>query len=271
MVFAELQGAAIYCNPVSPLRSPDHSELDITLLVACYNEQENIVASLDAVVAAMGELDFSWEMIVIDDASTDTSALLIKRFMSEHPDCPICLVVRDENRGLAQNFIDAAFLGKGEYYRIINGDNVESSRQIASILRHVGEADMVLPYHAEIQGRSQFRRWLSRAFTAVVNLLSGYRIKYYNGCGVHRRYNVLRWHVNCSGFDFQANLVTRLLEQGKTYVEIPVVGGERAFGQSKALTLKNFLSAFRFFMDLAFRRTWRACHGKKQSIHRQVN
>jgi glycosyltransferase involved in cell wall biosynthesis len=210
----------------------------------------------------MSGLHFSWEAIIVDDASTDRSVSLVRQYMDEHPDYPLILVAREENQGLSQNFIEAAFLGRGRYYRIINGDNVESSSQITSILSHIGEADMLLPYHAQIQGRTLFRRWLSRTFTLIVNLLSGYRIKYYNGCSVHLRYNVLRWHVNCSGFDFQANLICRLLGMGRTYIEIPVIGGERAFGYSKALTLKNFFSAARFFMDLAFRRTWKFFHGK---------
>jgi glycosyltransferase involved in cell wall biosynthesis len=260
--FREIAQATIFKAPAAKLCVPDCSELDLTLFVACYNEEENILASLEAVVQAMSGLHFSWEAIIVDDASTDRSVSLVRQYMNDHPDYPLILVAREENQGLAQNFIEAAFLGRGRYYRIINGDNVESSSQMGSILSHIGEADMLLPYHAKIQGRTLFRRGLSRTFTLIVNLLSGYRIRYYNGCSVHLRYDVLRWHVNCSGFDFQANLITRLLGQGRTYIEIPVIGGERAFGYSKALTLKNFFSAARFFMDLAFRRTWKFFHGK---------
>lgn len=270
-IYPELKGislagvdrSTIYSMRASSLHAPANYDLDITLFVACYNEEENIIASLEELVTAMSMLNFTWEAIVIDDASTDNSVSLVKRYMSDHPDYPIILVVRDENQGLAQNFIEAAFIGRGKYYRIINGDNVESSAQIASILGHIGEADMLIPYHAYIQGRTLFRKCLSRAFTIIVNLLSGYRMRYYNGCSVHLRHDVMRWHVNCSGFDFQANLITRLLGQGRTYLEIPVIGGERAFGYSKALTLKNFFSATRFFMDLAFRRIWRMFHGTK--------
>lgn len=258
--FREIARATIHNTPAATLRAPDHSELDLTLFVACYNEEENIRASLDAVVEAMAQLDLAWEAIIIDDASRDHSASLVRQYMEEHPHYPLILVVREQNQGLAQNFIEAALLGRGRYYRIINGDNVESSSQIASILRYVGQAEMVLPFHAQIQGRTLFRKLLSRAFTLWVNVLSGYRIKYYNGCSVLLRHDVVRWHVNCSGFDFQANLIVRLLDQGRTYVEIPVIGGERAFGYSKALTVKNFFSAARFFMDLCFRRSWKMFH-----------
>jgi dolichol-phosphate mannosyltransferase len=260
--FAEL-GRSILCNtPAATLRAPDQSVIDLTLFVACYNEEENIVCTLEEIARAMSALNLLWEVIVIDDASTDRSVAIIKQYMNEHADYPIILMECASNKGLAQNFIDSAFLGRGKYYRIINGDNVESSDQIASILSHIGEADIIIPFHSQNRGRSPFRVRLSRMFTFLVNLLSGYRLKYYNGCSVHLRYDVMRWHVNCSGFDFQANLIVRLLRQGRTYIEIPVVGGERAFGYSKALTLKNFFSAARFFMDLAFQRAWMLFHSQ---------
>jgi glycosyltransferase involved in cell wall biosynthesis len=244
----------LFGTPAVRMPQSSGADVDITLFVACFNEQENILGTFAEIETAMAQLQMSWELIVIDDASSDRSVELIKEYMRAHPGLPVILAVRKGNRGLAQNFIDGAFLGRGRYYRLIMGDNVESGTQIAEILEHVGEADILIPYHAQIFGRTAFRLGLSRTFTTIVNLLSGYRINYYNGCSVHRRFDVMRWHVNCYGFDFQANLITRLLDQGRTYLEIPVVGSERAHGQSKALTRKNFLSSARFFVDLAFRR-----------------
>jgi Glycosyl transferase family 2 len=52
---------------------PLENDLDLTLFVACYNEEENIVGTLETVLEALGEFDFTWEIIVIDDASTDRS------------------------------------------------------------------------------------------------------------------------------------------------------------------------------------------------------
>jgi glycosyltransferase involved in cell wall biosynthesis len=256
----EIVSSSALVTPETIRRNVGQSEINLTIFIACYNEEENIIATLGEVISALIGLSLTWEIIVIDDASTDKSVSLIKRYMCGHPDYPIILVVREENQGLAQNYIEAAFLGRGKYYRLVHGDNVENSAQIASILGHIGEAEIVIPYHAQIVGRTLFRIWLSRLFTLLVNLLSGFKIKYYNGCSVLFRHDVMRWHVNCTGFDFQANLIVRLLRQGRTYVEIPVVGGEREFGQSKALTLKNFFSAARFFVDLAFNWVWRVFH-----------
>lgn len=250
----KLDDAIIFCTTISNFKEPTEPDIDITLFIACFNEQENIIDTLNEVTTAMAKLDLTWEIIVIDDASTDRSVALVKSYMNNNPSLPIILVVRKINKGLAQNFIDAAFIGHGKYYRLINGDNVEDWHQIASILSHVGEADMLIPTHVQNESRTVFRRLLSSTFTLIVNSISGYRIKYYNGCCVHLRYDVLRWHSNSLGFDFQADIITRLLDQGKTYYEVQTVCGERAFGESKALTARNFVSVARFILELVIRR-----------------
>ena len=254
-----IEGARVFNTPAATVRGLESELLDITLFIACYDEQENIIGTLREVVAAMAELSLTWEIIIIDDASTDNSVALVKGFMSDNPALSVILVVRDKNRGLAHNFVDAAFCGNGKYFRLINGDNVESSRQIATVLSHVGEADMLIPTHVQNSSRSLFRRLLSRLFTAAVNMISGYSIYYYNGCSVHLRHDVQRWHSSCVGFDFQADLITRLLDMGKSYVEVQTVCSERAFGESKALTRRNMLSVFRFFVELVIRRVGNVC------------
>jgi hypothetical protein len=95
---------------------------------------------------------------------------------------------------------------------------------------------------------------LSKLYTQFVNLISGHHLRYYNGLPVHLRSNVIRWHSNYYGFGFQADLIIRLLEQGATYEQVPMIQLDRRKGKSSALTLKNFLSVAHFFLDLAIRR-----------------
>ena len=48
----------------------------LSLVLACYNEEENIIATFEAIESAMAQSGLSWEIIVIDDASTDKSVFL---------------------------------------------------------------------------------------------------------------------------------------------------------------------------------------------------
>ena len=59
---------------------------------------------------------------------------------------------------------------------------------------------MIIPYYVTSEGKSFYCRRLSAAYAGLVNLISGFRLHYYNGPAVHLRYNVMRWHPNTRGF-----------------------------------------------------------------------
>ncbi len=98
-------------------------EKDITIFVPCYNEEGNIIGTFNTFIPALVETKLSWEIIVIDDASIDKSRELICRYIKDHPNYHITLMTRKENVGLAQNYIEGAFIAKGRYYKLVCGDN----------------------------------------------------------------------------------------------------------------------------------------------------
>lgn len=238
-------------------------EQDITIFVPCYNEEGNIIDTFITITSALAGTKLSWEIIIIDDASTDKSKEIIYSYIKEHPDYNIRLMARKENIGLAQNYIEGAFMAKGKYYKLVSGDNAEPKETLLTIFNCLGKAEMIIPYHVKIVGRSFMRDLFSKTYTLIVNTVSGYKIKYYNGGALHLTCNVMRWHTDYHGYSFQADIITRLLDHGMSYMEIPVTSQERKTGTSKALKLKNFLSVGHFFLDLLIRRFGRAYRSKK--------
>jgi glycosyltransferase involved in cell wall biosynthesis len=232
------------------------AQLDLTIMVSCYNEKDYIVSTLDSLISALSEVGISkYEIIVVDDTSSDGSPELVKQYILAHPEQRILLRQNKINRGLAQNYFDAAFLGKGKYYRLLCGDDAEPRETMVTVFREIGKADILIPYYVTSEGKSLYRRMLSNAFSELVNLISGHRLHYYNGLAVHLRYNIMRWHPNTRGFGFQADIMCMLLDQGFSYKEIPVRTVERkGAANSRALTFKNQLSVAHTLIDLLFRR-----------------
>jgi glycosyltransferase involved in cell wall biosynthesis len=231
-------------------------EIDLTIFISCYKEQDYIITTIEAVRSALSEVGgIEYEIIVIDDCSGDGSAELVETYILAHPNERVVLRRNKVNRGLAQNYFDAAFIGKGKYYRLICGDDAEPKDTMVTVFRHLGQADILIPYYVSSEGKSRSRMLLSNAYTGLVNTISGFRLQYYNGLAVHLRYNVMRWHPNTRGFGFQADILCMLLEQGASYKEIAVRTVERRRdGSSRALTFKNMLSVAHTLVDLIFRR-----------------
>jgi hypothetical protein len=133
-----------------------------------------------------------------------------------------------------------------------------------NIFKHVGVADIVIPCQNQdkILGKSRARRFLSKTFTFLVNFISGYNIRYYNGMAVHLRYNVMRWHPSSYGFGFQADILTRLLDEGASFVQVESYGTDRKGGDSTALHIRNILSVGHTLLELAIRRLRRLLYGR---------
>jgi glycosyltransferase involved in cell wall biosynthesis len=233
------------------------NKYDVTIFVACYNEEDNIIGTLETIQTAFKELPKTWEAVIVDDASKDKSVAIIQDYLTRHPELPIRLFMNPFNKGLGQNFVEAAFLGRGEFYCLIPGDNVLPKEPLLEMFRHMGEADMVIAYQ-DIRGRTFMRRVLSSFYTFVVNMITGYRIQYYNGMAIHRRYNVMRWHTNYHGFGFQADMIVRLLDEGFECKGVQVVTHDRQKGASSALTMRNFFSVAHTLLDLFVRRVARS-------------
>jgi len=246
--------AAAFHDPRRITAPYDEETLDLTVFVSCYNEAASIVNTLDAVRRAAREVGLSSEIIVIDDCSRDNSRDLIATYIAAHPEDSIMLRANRVNRGLAQCYLDGAFIGRGKYYRLICGDNAEPIASIMNVFQAIGEADIIVPYYVSSEGRSLMRRLISSAYTGFVNLVTGNRLHYYNGLAVHLRHNVMRWHPNTRGFGFQADILCLLIDLGFTYKEIPVTSVEQRRGRSNALTFPNLLSVMHTIIEITVRR-----------------
>jgi glycosyltransferase involved in cell wall biosynthesis len=259
-----LSDAAKKIHAPEKLTSPyNDSPLDLTIFVSCYNEADLIATTLDTIRVVMLDLPLAYEILVIDDVSKDNSAAVVEGYIAAHPETNIVLRKNKHNKGLAQNYFDGAFLGKGKYYRLLCGDNSEPKETLKTIFSEIGTADILVPYYTSSEGKGFYRQLISKSYTFVVNTITGYHFHYYNGLHVHLRFNVMRWHPNTHGFGFQADLLCMLLDEGFSYKEIPVIMVEQRQGKSNAITFKNLLSVSHTLLEILIRRISHRVYKKK--------
>lgn len=255
-----LSEAAKFYHTSSAITSPyEGNPIDLTIFISCYNEEAYLEDTLKVIVQAMKIVGRTYEILVIDDCSKDRSVEIVQKFIEQNPELNIVLRVNKKNKGLAQNFVDGAFIGRGKYYRLICGDNAEPLETIVGVLKMIGEADIIVPYYVSAEGKNGYRQFVSKLYTRIMNLISGNKIHYYNGLHVHLRHNVMRWHPNTRGFGFQAGLLCLLLEMGFTYKQVPCITIERRVDGSTAITWKNLRSVMHTMVSILLRRLapWR--------------
>jgi len=252
-----------------PVPAGIREEIDLTMFVPCYNEETRITGTLETIKAAVGEVPCTYEVIVVDDGSKDLTCAKVAEFQALNPTMPVILRKNPRNLGLARGFVETAFHGRGRYYRLVCGDNVEPKETMVTLLKMMGQADLVLPYYPVLPGKSAARKTISRAFTFLVDLFSGYSVNYYNGCAIYRRFHVMRWAPYNYGFGFQADLITMLLDEGATQVQVPVSGTHYVKeGGRSPLNFRNFVSTGHTLFEIFLRRVRRVIFDRKNARKR---
>lgn len=233
-------------------RTVELDELDVTIFVPCRNEEKNVGRALDEIVRTMKLYNYTYDIVVVDDASTDDSVNTIKQFIQNNPEVRITFKQNQKPLGVSYNFADAAILGRGKYFRMIGGHFQDRQDAMKNVFDHLGKADIILTYIYPDYRRT-IRQYLSRAYTRLVNLISGYNVAHYHGTPLHRRIDIIRWHSYRS-VGFYADITTRLLDEGVSYIEVPTAAYERETGKSLALRWRNVISLLVGFFDMFLRR-----------------
>lgn len=248
------------------LNKNNNEKIDLSVVITCFNESQFIIDTIETTLEALNQLSVSYEVVIIDDKSQDNSANVIQNYLDSHPDSHLRFKINKVNRGLANNFVDATFYCSGTYYWLRCGDNTVDKTTITSLLRHLGAADIIIPYvqHPKQTGRKKTRLLLSSLFTSTVSIVSGYKLKYFNGLPIFKRYDVMRWPPISYGFGFQADLITRLLDEGCSYIQVPFTNmTERKRDTSTAVSLRHFLSVIHTLVEIIFRRIRKFLFGKE--------
>lgn len=227
---------------------------DISCYVACFNEEKHIQATLNNLIRALKANSINYEIIVIDDASTDSSVKCIEAWIKENSTEEIRLVKRGKNVGLARNFVRALHISTGKHFRLICGDDVEPMEALKAIFSNIGKKDLIIPHHTKCPGKTVLRKVISWLYTRLVNTLSGNRIKYYNGLTVAKREDFVEYCRPKLGFSFQADFICHSLAMGKSYVEVGVEAVERRHGVSTAFRRQNLIGAIHLFRRIIKRR-----------------
>jgi hypothetical protein len=92
----------------------------VSVLTALYNQASHVTTALSSVTPSR---DCPFELIVVDDGSSDGSSQAVTRWMAEHRDTPALLLRHPVNRGLAQTRNDALGMARGEFCFVLDADN----------------------------------------------------------------------------------------------------------------------------------------------------
>jgi len=209
----------------------------ITLIIPAYNEQAHILTTIGESAKIFDTLQVRYEIFVINDGSRDRTGELIEEYARSHPQ--VRVLHNERNRGYGYTCQRGIREARGEYIGYISADTLWDPQALGAIIRKLGQSDIITVYTPEADTRSLLRRFISRGFTTMMNMLFGLRIRYYNGPSFHRRELVQAMTIYSEGLTIWAEILIRLIKSGHSYQELPASFAERTTGRSTALKFKN--------------------------------
>lgn len=92
----------------------------VSVCIMTYNHAKYIREAIDSVL--MQEVDFSWEIIIADDCSTDGAQEIITEYKNKYPNL-INLILQKKNIGPLDNWIQLLSASKAQYVAYLEGDD----------------------------------------------------------------------------------------------------------------------------------------------------
>jgi glycosyltransferase involved in cell wall biosynthesis len=216
----------------------------LSIIIPAYNEAENIIGAIENVTAALATLPIAFEIVVVDDGSTDQTARLVSEAVDRFPE--VRLLVNERNMGFGWTYrrgVEAAAL---DYIVMVHGDNAWGAGTLRDLFSRLGDADVVVGYTRDMwRSRRWTRAAVSKIFTLLVNAITRRRLRYYNGLQIHLAPVLKGLTIESTGFGFQAEVLAKSLRRTRTLLEVPMELNERVRGESKAFRLKNVVDVVR--------------------------
>lgn len=152
----------------------------VSVCMATYNGQEYITEQVKSILAQLSSED---ELIIVDDASKDSTLDVVRRF----EDPRIVLLCNKENMGYVASFEKAISASKGEYIMLSDQDDVWLAGRVDTLVAALQAKDFAASnftvfggpankYHKVQLKESDSRRWLANLITTWIG------IRPYYGC-----------------------------------------------------------------------------------------
>lgn len=224
----------------------------ISVVYAAYNEEESIDKTLALSVEALSEQFSDFEILIVNDASTDSTAEIAESWAQR--DARIRVIHNEKNMRQGATLIRGFAAARGDLITHNGIDYPFDLRELRKVMPLFATADVVVATRPKRSGYSLYRKILSVGNIALLHLLFDLKLKDYNFIQVYRRqiFDTIQINARSTGF-VTPELLFRAHRAGFKIVEVeidylPREAGVARSGDIRVIlhTLKDML---RYFLE----------------------
>ncbi|GAX87634.1 dolichol-phosphate mannosyltransferase [Lebetimonas natsushimae] len=215
-------------------------KMKISVVVPLMNEEDNIKYLIEEVEKALKNFDY--ELILVDDGSTDNTVEEIKKYMNDKTK----LIILNRNYGQTSAMAAGIEVAQGDIIVTIDGDLQNDPSDIPMMIEKLNEGyDVVAGIRAKRQDEP-VRKFLSKIANKIIRKITGVHITDY-GCTLKVFKKDVAKNLQLYG-ELHRFIPILAKIYGAKITEVPVKHHERKFGKSKY----GFNRIFKVISDLMY-------------------
>ncbi|MBP0016261.1 MAG: glycosyltransferase family 2 protein [Cyanobacteria bacterium SBLK] len=215
-------------QPLSTTR--EATPLDVSIAIPIYNEEESLPELIAAIHNSLQETELRYEILCVDDGSTDRSAQLLKELAEKDPLLRGILLRRNygQTPAMAAGFDHA----RGRAIVTLDGDLQNDPADIPMLLNKLDEGyDLVSGWRKNRQDHAVTRLLPSKIANWLIGRITGVKVHDY-GCSLKAYRSEIVADMNLYG-ELHRFLPALAYIEGARITELPVRHHARKYGRSK--------------------------------------
>ncbi|MDO8424451.1 MAG: glycosyltransferase family 2 protein [bacterium] len=213
--------------------------MTVSIIIPVYNEERTILK----VIEKVSQLPFKKEVIIVNDGSSDNTALELKKIKGKG----VLVFSHVKNRGKGAAIKSGIKKATGDIIAIQDADLEYNPKELLKLITPIikDEADVVYGSRfLTVEHRKGIYYLGNRLLTYLTQLLFWKKISDMETCYKVFSGKVLRKiHINSNRFDFEPEITAKILKLGIRFKELPISYKSRSHKEGKKLTWKDGLQA----------------------------
>jgi len=205
----------------------------VTIVLPCYNEQDHVVEELERITAAMDASPYSYELLAIDDKSTDRTPQIADALAAADPH--VRVIHHERNRKLGGSMKTGFAAATGDLVLYTDADLPFDMAELPRAVRLLREydVDIISAYRFDRTGEGLLRGVYTFVYNAMIKTLFGVKVRDINfAFKLCRRRIFDHVELKSEGSFIDAELVIRSTRLGFEIMQMGVDYFPRTRGES---------------------------------------
>lgn len=213
--------------------------MNVSVVIPVYNEKSTI----EEIIKRVSATGLAWEIIVVDDGSTDGTRQILEKNKKNYQNLKIILHPKNLGKGAAVT--EGIKSAAGDIIIIQDADLEYDPREYPNLIKPIIEGTADIVYGSRFLGaaRRPILFWnmvANRILTLVTNVLYNNILSdMETGYKIFRKEKIKDLHINARRFDFEPEFTAKVLKRKFRIFEVPIAFNPRDYSEGKKIKMTD--------------------------------